>query len=138
MEDPSVEPKLSVRDLSVFYGNTSALRGVSLEVKQHEIFGIIGPANSGKTSFLRALNRMDLFNRSMRVEGNVLFNGTDVKRWRNAEMALRWTAAGLLEAQKTFRKLKAYRHLPILKAALQEHMKKAKAKSAIETIKKTA
>ena len=32
----------------------------------------------------------------------------NVKRWRNAEMALRWTAAGLLEAQKTFRRLKAY------------------------------
>ena len=31
----------------------------------------------------------------------------NVKRWRNAEMALRWTAAGLLEAQKTFRRLKA-------------------------------
>ncbi len=33
----------------------------------------------------------------------------NVNRWRNAEMALRWTAAGLLEAQKTFRRLKAYR-----------------------------
>ena len=36
----------------------------------------------------------------------------NVKRWRHAEMALRWTAAGLLEAQKTFRRLKAYRQLP--------------------------
>jgi transposase-like protein len=62
----------------------------------------------------------------------------NVKRWRNAEMALRWTAAGLLEAKKTFRRLKAYRQLPILKAALQEHMKKEKAKSAIETIKEAA
>ena len=35
----------------------------------------------------------------------------NVKRWRNAEMALRWTAAGMLEAQKTFRRLKAYRQL---------------------------
>jgi transposase-like protein len=62
----------------------------------------------------------------------------NVKRWRNAEMALRWTAAGLLEAKKTFRRLKAYRQLPILKAALQEHIKKAKTKSAIETIKEAA
>ena len=44
----------------------------------------------------------------------------NVKRWRHAEMALRWTAAGLLEAQKTFRRLKAYRQLPILRNALQE------------------
>ena len=46
----------------------------------------------------------------------------NVKRWRHAGMALRWTAAGLLEAQKTFRRLKAYRQLPILRNALQEHL----------------
>ena len=62
----------------------------------------------------------------------------NVKRWRNAEMALRWTAAGLLEAQKTFRGLKAYRQLPILRNALQEHLRKAHADSAIETIMKAA
>ena len=56
----------------------------------------------------------------------------NVKRWRHAEMALRWTAAGLLEAQKTFRRLKAYRQLPILRNALQEHLRKAQADSAIE------
>ena len=53
-------------------------------------------------------------------------------------MALRWTAAGLLEAQKTFRRLKAYRQLPILRNALQEHLRKAQADSAIETIMKAA
>ncbi len=57
---------------------------------------------------------------------------------RNAEMALRWTAAGLLEAQKTFRRLKAYRQLPILRSALQDHMQKAQADSALETIMKAA
>ena len=51
-------------------------------------------------------------------------------------MALRWTATGLLEAQKTFRRLKAYRQLPILRNALQEHLRKAQADSAIETIMK--
>ena len=53
-------------------------------------------------------------------------------------MAPRWTAAGLLEAQKTFRRLKAYRQLPILCGALQDHMRKAQADSAIETIMKAA
>ena len=58
-------------------------------------------------------------------------------------MALRWTAAGLLEAQKTFRRLKACRQLPILRNALQEHLRafaraKAQADSAIETIMKAA
>ena len=49
-------------------------------------------------------------------------------------MALRWTAAGMLEAQKTFRRLKAYRQLPILRKALEDHIRKARANSAIETI----
>ena len=70
--------------------------------------------------------------------GTVRMVQHNVKRWRNAEMALRWTAAGLLEAQKTFRRLKAYRQLPILRAALEDHVKQAKAKSAIETIKEAA
>ena len=62
----------------------------------------------------------------------------NVKCWRNAEMALRWTAAGLLEAQKTFRRLKAYRQLPVLDAALREAVRKAGAKSVIEDIEVAA
>jgi len=42
----------------------------------------------------------------------------NVKRWQNAAMALRWTA---LEAAKGFRRLKAYKHLPVLRAALAAH-----------------
>jgi len=45
----------------------------------------------------------------------------NVKRWRDAKMALRWTASGMLEAAKGFRRLKAHKQLPVLKAALQKH-----------------
>ena len=75
--------KVSVRDLSIRYGSTTALEGVSLDIQEHEIFGIIGPANSGKTSFLRALNRMDTFTPSMEIEGQILFGGRDTRSWRN-------------------------------------------------------
>ena len=80
---PAGEPLLRVRDLSIHYGQKTALAGVSLDVERHEIFGIIGPANSGKTSFLRAINRMDMFTVGMRVEGELVFDGRDVRRWRN-------------------------------------------------------
>jgi transposase-like protein len=70
--------------------------------------------------------------------GTVRTVSRNVKRWRNAEMALRWTAAGLLEAQKTFRRLKAYRQLPMLRKALEDNMKNAKAKSALDTVKEAA
>ena len=48
----------------------------------------------------------------------------NVKRWRNAAMALRWTAAGMMEAAKGFRRLKAYKHPPVLRAALAAHQSK--------------
>src|ERR1700683_4090222 len=47
--------------------------------------------------------------------------GRRVKRWQNGTMVLRWTAAGVLEAQRGFRKLVGYRAMPILVAALRAH-----------------
>jgi transposase-like protein len=48
----------------------------------------------------------------------------NVKRWRNASMALRWATAGMLEAKKGFRRLNACRQLPVLRAALLAHQAK--------------
>jgi len=45
----------------------------------------------------------------------------NVKRWRNARMALRWTGTAMIEAKKTFRRLKAHKQLPVLRAALLRH-----------------
>ena len=76
-------PAIEVRDLTIAYRGEPALRGANLEVRRNEIFGIIGPANSGKTSFLRALNRMDVFTPGMEVRGSVRINGKDTRDWRN-------------------------------------------------------
>ena len=77
------EVKIAVRDLSIRYGGVPALTGVTLDVREHEIFGIIGPANAGKTSFIKTLNRMDTFDSNMKVEGQILFNGLDVTKLKN-------------------------------------------------------
>ena len=74
---------LQVRDLNISYDGKLALRDVSFDVYENEIFGIIGPANSGKSSFLRAVNRMDMFTESMEVEGEIHFNGREIREWRN-------------------------------------------------------
>ncbi len=74
---------LEVRNLSIGYGSHVALSGINLEVREHEIFGIIGPANAGKTSFLKALNRMDMFTGGMHVEGDIRFNGHDIQKLKN-------------------------------------------------------
>jgi len=76
-------PKVEVRDLGISYGKTEVLSGVSFEVRENEIFGIIGPANAGKTSLLKALNRMSDFDPAMQVSGDVLFDGRNIRSVRN-------------------------------------------------------
>ncbi|HEX9529631.1 MAG TPA: IS256 family transposase [Acidimicrobiales bacterium] len=49
-------------------------------------------------------------------------HSTNVKRWRDGEMALRWCAAGMLEAAKQFRRVNGFLHLPALRAALNAHI----------------
>ena len=75
--------KIQIEDVSVSYGKTNVLRHVSLDIPANGIFAIIGPANSGKTSFLKVLNRMDTFNSNMSFEGDVFFNGLNTRDLRN-------------------------------------------------------
>lgn len=75
--------KISVKNLAIHYDETTALSGVTLDIRENEIFGIIGPANAGKTSFLKALNRMDMFADGMKVDGDITFNGRDIRNLNN-------------------------------------------------------
>lgn len=79
----ALSAKVVVQNLTIRYGNHVALRGLDLSIRRNEILGIIGPAGSGKTSFLRALNRMDEFIPGMEVEGRITFDGRDIRRVRN-------------------------------------------------------
>ncbi len=75
--------KLDVRDVTLKYAGTPALSNVTLDVRENEIFGIIGPANAGKTSFLKAINRMSDFELGMSVEGDIHFNSREIRELRN-------------------------------------------------------
>ena len=79
----ATDVKLAVRDLDIQYGGQRALSGVSLDVHEREIFGIIGPAGSGKTSFLRTLNRMEMLHENMTVDGSIVFDGHDISEIQN-------------------------------------------------------
>jgi phosphate transport system ATP-binding protein len=69
---------IAIHDLTVFYKDTPALRNLNLEVRHNEIFSIIGPANSGKSSFLQSLNRLNELNPVFRKTGNILLDGVDI------------------------------------------------------------
>lgn len=79
----ATRPMLRFDDVTIRYGEKIALQNVSFDVSPNEIFGIIGPANAGKTSFLRALNRMDEFVDNMEVDGTIEFAGRDVQKVQN-------------------------------------------------------
>jgi phosphate transport system ATP-binding protein len=77
MVDPAV--KFFIRTFQVYYGPFSALRDLNLDIRANEIFTVIGPANSGKTTFLHSLNRLiDLIPVS-RCSGEVKLDGVDIR-----------------------------------------------------------
>jgi phosphate transport system ATP-binding protein len=69
-----------VQDLRLAYGAREVIHGISFEIERNEIFAIIGPAQSGKTSLLRCLNRTIDFVANATVSGTLLFNGEDIRR----------------------------------------------------------
>ncbi len=73
-----LRPHLSIRNLSIAYGNTTVLDDVSLNIYEGCITALIGPSGCGKTSFLTVLNRLTDLIPAARVSGNVQFDGTDL------------------------------------------------------------
>ena len=67
-----------LQDLSVLYGQFRAVKGVTLGVFGNQITALIGPSGCGKTTVLRCLNRMNDLIPSARVEGKVLYHGSDL------------------------------------------------------------
>jgi phosphate transport system ATP-binding protein len=81
---------IDVEDLRVWYGSREVVHGISFAVGRGEILGIIGPAQSGKTSLLKCLNRTLEFTPGARNTGRVVVDGEDVRRTRDV-FALRRT-----------------------------------------------
>jgi phosphate transport system ATP-binding protein len=72
------EVVFDVRDLSVLYGKSVAVKGVNLEIYSNMVTALIGPSGCGKSTFLRCLNRMNDLISSARVEGKVLYHDQDL------------------------------------------------------------
>ena len=84
-----INAKFDIQNLSVFFQKNTVIRQITLQIPERRILGIIGPASSGKTTFLRVLNRMNELEFGSRVEGRVLMNGEDIYHPRYDPVALR-------------------------------------------------
>ena len=71
-------PKLRTENLCVRSSQGEILKSIGLEARRGEILAIIGPAGAGKTTFLRALNRMNDLDPDLRVSGEVFLDGFPV------------------------------------------------------------
>jgi len=70
--------KIKVKNLNVYFDAVRVVKELSLEVEANEILGIIGPSNSGKTSFLKTLNRLNELYLNSRTTGEVYLDGKDI------------------------------------------------------------
>ena len=69
---------ITVRDLCLWYGNTQALKCVTMDVPQKSITALIGPSGCGKSTFLKTLNRMNDLIPGVRITGEVKYRGQDI------------------------------------------------------------
>lgn len=75
--------KIEIEDLRLSYGTREVIKGISLEVYQNEILGIIGPAQSGKSSLLKVINRTIELIPAANYTGEVRIDGQNVRNWPN-------------------------------------------------------
>jgi len=71
-------PKMSMRNVNVFYGDKQAIHNVSVDIAKNEVIAMIGPSGCGKSTFLRTLNRMNDTVDTCKVSGNIQLDSDDI------------------------------------------------------------
>ena len=69
---------ISVKDMCLWYGEHQALKNINIEIKEKSITAFIGPSGCGKSTFLKSLNRMNDLIPSVKITGDVKYNGEDI------------------------------------------------------------
>jgi phosphate transport system ATP-binding protein len=72
--------RFHIKGLNIWFDSTQALKNLDMEVNPNEILSVIGPSNSGKTTFLRMLNRLNELNPNFRMSGEVKLEEEDIKK----------------------------------------------------------
>jgi phosphate transport system ATP-binding protein len=75
---PALKDKIAIRNLDFYYGQSKALKGISLPLYANRATAFIGPSGCGKSTLLRVLNRMYDLYPNQRAEGQVVFDGTNI------------------------------------------------------------
>ena len=76
---------ITVQDLNFYYGDTLALKNISLQIPRNQVTAFIGPSGCGKSTLLRCFNRMNDLIDNTRIEGKILVEGEDIYQ-KNVEL----------------------------------------------------
>ena len=77
--DITVEnPRMTCREVNVYYGDKQAIKNVSLDIGRNEVIAMIGPSGCGKSTFIRCLNRMNDTIDTCRVTGEIKLDAVDI------------------------------------------------------------
>lgn len=126
--------KFNIKGLSIWFGQIQPLKNVSVDIQSNEILTIIGPANSGKTTFLRMLNRLNELQINFRMSGSIEFDERDIK---DIEVELLRKKIGMVFALPTPLPLSVFdnvaygvrmhgiNHRPTLRERVEEALKQA-------------
>ena len=71
-------PIITVRDMNLWYGQTQALKNINIDIPEKSITALIGPSGCGKSTFLKSLNRMQDLVPSVRITGDLRYEGKDI------------------------------------------------------------
>ena len=71
-------PIITVNDLNLWYGQSQALKNIHIEIPEKSITALIGPSGCGKSTFLKTLNRMNDLIPSVKITGEVMYNGENI------------------------------------------------------------
>ena len=97
-------PRMSCKNVNVYYGDKQAIKGISLDIGRNEVVAMIGPSGCGKSTFLRCLNRMNDTIDGCRVTGEILMDGEDINSPRIDVVPLRAQVGMVFQKHNPFPK----------------------------------
>ncbi len=89
MKNDSQDPKITAKNVNVWYGDNHAIKDVSVDISDRMVTAFIGPSGCGKSTFLRCINRMNDTIPTCRVEGDLRLDGEDIHDARVDPVELR-------------------------------------------------
>jgi phosphate transport system ATP-binding protein len=100
--------KVQLDNLNVYFGQTHAVKGVTMDFRANRVTAIIGPSGCGKSTVLRSINRMHDLTPAARVDGRILLDGVDIRNRNVDPVAIRRRVGMVFQKPNPFPAMSIY------------------------------